>query len=49
MTKFTLADLEMRVHERARASAEQSYTRSLLDASQGYSRPDEQAAAALAG
>ena len=31
MSKFTLADLEKRVQERARASAEQSYTRALLD------------------
>jgi phosphoribosyl-ATP pyrophosphohydrolase len=31
MSKFTLADLEKRVHERAKASAAESYTRSLLD------------------
>jgi len=31
MSKFTLADLEKRVHERAKASALESYTRSLLD------------------
>ncbi len=31
MSKFTLSALEKRVHERAKASAEQSYTRSLLD------------------
>jgi len=31
MTKFTLADLEKRVHERAQASAAQSYTRALID------------------
>ena len=31
MSKFTLADLEKRVHERARASAAQSYTRALID------------------
>jgi phosphoribosyl-ATP pyrophosphohydrolase len=31
MSKFTLADLENRVHERAQASAAQSYTRALLD------------------
>ena len=31
MSKFTLADLEKRVHERAKASAEESYTRALLD------------------
>jgi phosphoribosyl-ATP pyrophosphohydrolase len=30
-TKFTLADLEKRVHERAQASASQSYTRALID------------------
>ena len=31
MSKFTLADLEKRVHERAKASAKESYTRALLD------------------
>jgi phosphoribosyl-ATP pyrophosphohydrolase len=31
MSNFTLADLEKRVHERARASAAESYTRSLID------------------
>ena len=31
MSKFTLADLENRVHERAKASASESYTRALLD------------------
>jgi phosphoribosyl-ATP pyrophosphohydrolase len=31
MTKFTLADLEQRVHERALASAQESYTRALID------------------
>jgi phosphoribosyl-ATP pyrophosphohydrolase len=31
MAAFTLRDLESRVHERARASAEVSYTRKLLD------------------
>ena len=31
MTKFTLADLERRIDERAKASVTQSYTRSLLD------------------
>jgi len=31
MSKFTLADLEKRVRERAKASAADSYTRSLLD------------------
>jgi phosphoribosyl-ATP pyrophosphohydrolase len=30
-TKFTLADLEKRVHERAQASAGESYTRTLID------------------
>jgi phosphoribosyl-ATP pyrophosphohydrolase len=31
MSKFTLADLETRVHERAKASAKESYTRALID------------------
>ena len=31
MSKFTLADLEQRVSDRAHASAEKSYTRQLLD------------------
>ena len=31
MSKFTIADLEKRVHERAKASAVDSYTRSLID------------------
>jgi len=31
MSKFTLADLEKRVHERAQVSASESYTRALLD------------------
>ena len=31
MSKFTLADLEQRVSDRAKASAEHSYTRKLLD------------------
>jgi phosphoribosyl-ATP pyrophosphohydrolase len=31
MAQFTLYDLERRVHERAQASAETSYTRKLLD------------------
>jgi len=31
MTQFTLADLEKRVHARAKAGAADSYTRSLLD------------------
>ena len=31
MSRFTLADLEKRVHERANASATESYTRALID------------------
>ncbi len=31
MSKFTLADLEKRVHERAKVSAKDSYTRALID------------------
>ena len=31
MSKFTLADLEKRVHARAQASAKDSYTRALID------------------
>jgi phosphoribosyl-ATP pyrophosphohydrolase len=31
MSKFTIADLEQRIQERAKASAEESYTRKLLD------------------
>jgi phosphoribosyl-ATP pyrophosphohydrolase len=31
MTKFTLADLANRVHERAKANAADSYTRALID------------------
>ena len=31
MSNFTLRDLEQRVHERAKASADVSYTRRLLD------------------
>jgi phosphoribosyl-ATP pyrophosphohydrolase len=31
MSTFTIHDLEARVHERAAASAEQSYTRKLID------------------
>ena len=31
MSRFTLADLEQRVSDRAQASAEKSYTRQLLD------------------
>jgi len=34
--KFTLADLEQRVHERAQASAKESYTRALLDKGIGH-------------
>ena len=36
MSKFTLADLEKRVQERAKASAETSYTRQLLDRGVGH-------------
>ncbi|MGB6272004.1 MAG: phosphoribosyl-ATP diphosphatase [Pseudolabrys sp.] len=31
MSKITLADLEKRIHERAKASAAESYTRALID------------------
>ena len=31
MSKFTLSDLEKRVHERAKANASESYTRALID------------------
>jgi phosphoribosyl-ATP pyrophosphohydrolase len=31
MSKFTIADLEQRINERAKAPAEESYTRKLLD------------------
>ncbi len=31
MSKFTLADLEKRIHERAKASSTESYTRSLIE------------------
>jgi phosphoribosyl-ATP pyrophosphohydrolase len=31
MSKFTIADLEQRINDRAKASPEQSYTRKLLD------------------
>ena len=31
MSKFTIADLEQRIQERAKAPADQSYTRKLLD------------------
>jgi phosphoribosyl-ATP pyrophosphohydrolase len=36
MSRFTLADLEQRVHDRANASAEKSYTRQLLDRGVGH-------------
>ncbi len=36
MSQFTLADLEARVQERARASADKSYTRQLLDKGVAY-------------
>jgi len=36
MTKFTLADLEKRVHERAKAPAKESYTRALIDKGVGH-------------
>ncbi len=36
MRKFTLADLEKRVHERAKASAKDSYTRALIDKGIGH-------------
>ena len=31
MSKFTLTDLERRIHERAKVSAGESYTRALID------------------
>jgi len=31
MSKFTLTDLERRIHERAKASAAESYTRALIE------------------
>jgi phosphoribosyl-ATP pyrophosphohydrolase len=31
MSKFTIADLEQRINERAKAGADESYTRKLLD------------------
>ena len=34
--KFTLTDLEKRVHTRAKASAKESYTRALLDKGVGH-------------
>ena len=37
MTGFTLHDLEKRVQERAKASADVSYTRKLIDRGIGYS------------
>jgi phosphoribosyl-ATP pyrophosphohydrolase len=36
MSRFTLADLEQRVTDRAEASAEKSYTRQLLDKGVGH-------------
>ena len=36
MSRFTLADLEQRVRDRAGASAEKSYTRQLLDKGVGH-------------
>jgi phosphoribosyl-ATP pyrophosphohydrolase len=36
MSRFTLADLEQRVRDRAEASAEKSYTRQLLDKGVGH-------------
>ena len=36
MSRFTLADLQQRVHERAKASATESYTRALLDKGVAY-------------
>jgi phosphoribosyl-ATP pyrophosphohydrolase len=36
MSKFTLADLEIRVRERAKASATESYTRALIDKGVAY-------------
>ena len=36
MDRFTIYDLEKRVHERAQASAEASYTRTLLDKGVGH-------------
>ncbi len=36
MKRFSLADLEKRVAERAKASAKESYTRALLDKGVGY-------------
>jgi phosphoribosyl-ATP pyrophosphohydrolase len=36
MSRFTLADLEQRVRDRATAAAEKSYTRQLLDRGVGH-------------
>jgi len=36
MRKFTLTDLEKRVHQRAKVSAAESYTRALLDKGVGH-------------
>jgi phosphoribosyl-ATP pyrophosphohydrolase len=36
MSKFTLSDLEKRVHARAKASASESYTRALIDKGVAY-------------
>jgi phosphoribosyl-ATP pyrophosphohydrolase len=36
MVKFTLHDLEKRVHQRAKASADVSYTRQLMDRGVNY-------------
>jgi len=36
MSKFTLADLEKRVHARAKASAAESYTRALIERGIAY-------------
>jgi phosphoribosyl-ATP pyrophosphohydrolase len=36
MSTFTLSDLEKRVHERATASATESYTRALIDKGVAY-------------
>jgi phosphoribosyl-ATP pyrophosphohydrolase len=36
MKRFRLADLEKRVHQRAKASAKESYTRALLDKGVGH-------------
>ena len=36
MSKFTLTDLERRIHERAKASAAESYTRALIEKGVAY-------------